>query len=77
MSILDHGEDRDDDGSMFNPFRSGAWYLSSASDPRFNTNGRDSVGGFTMPEAAKQALKEKEALYGPRPSDLEYGYMKD
>jgi hypothetical protein len=59
-------------------FRGGSWWLSSKKDPRWNCNGSsDCVGGFCMPEECEQRIKELTKILGKKPSDLEYGYMKD
>jgi hypothetical protein len=65
-----------DSGSMFGP-KPGSWWLSSKSDPRWNCNGRDKVGGFQCPPDAQAAIERLKKTLGEPPSDLEYGYMKD
>ena len=78
MSILNHDDDDDPYESMsFLGPRSGSWFISSVSDPRWNDSGRSFVGGFMMPQEAKKAIETKTELYGPPPEDLEWGYMKD
>lgn len=59
--------------------RSGAWWLTSKTDKRWDASGTtSSCGGFVMPEECKQALKIKKLeLNEDPPDDLEYGYMKD
>jgi len=49
----------------------------SESDPRWNTNGRSSVGCFEMPGDCKQAIEQLKKELGDPPDDLEWGYMKD
>ena len=56
--------------------KEGTWYLESLSDPRWNTAGRGTVGGFEMPEACRTKIRELEQQYGTQPADLIYGYEK-
>lgn len=56
----------------------GSWWLKSKSDPRWNGNGKDLVGGFAINyEAQKHIDKLKEEFGEEPPEDLEYGCMKD
>lgn len=58
--------------------REGSWWLSSKSDPRWDTQGRGIVGGLVIPPDATKAMEEKKKELGEEPpEDLEYGYMKD
>jgi hypothetical protein len=55
----------------------GAWWLRSASDPRWNAKGESpAVGGFVMPEEVEAKLKALTVQLGPPPADLEWGYHK-
>lgn len=66
-----------DEGSMFGP-KPGTWWVASKSDPRFNMDGRDLVGGFRCPSSAREAFEAKvKELGASLPDDLEFGYMKD
>lgn len=77
MSILDHNDDDPyESGLSFLGPRSGSWFISSVSDPRWNDSGQAFVGGGFMPEEAKKAIDAKTELYGPPPEDLEWGYLK-
>lgn len=59
--------------------KSGSWWVTSKSDPRWNGNGRDdAVGGFMMPGSAQGHVeKMKKLLKEDPPDDLRFGYMKD
>jgi hypothetical protein len=58
--------------------RSGSWYLTSKSDPRWNTGGRDDAcGGFEMPQECRVAIERLKEKLGEMPADLTWGYMKD
>lgn len=58
--------------------REGSWALSSASDPRWNSNGRSaSVGMGGTPPEARAEIERLTALYGDMPADLELFTMKD
>jgi len=54
----------------------GSCWLKSKSDPRWNWEGRDWVGGGFMPEACRKKIEELEVLYGKQPKDLKWGYYK-
>jgi hypothetical protein len=58
-------------------YNSGTWWLRSESDPRWNTSGTSTVGGFEMCSEAKNALESLKRRLGDPPKDLEHGYMKD
>jgi len=64
---------------MFPIIRSGYWYLSSKTDPRWNCSGTASSLCFSagMPPEAQKALEEKKKELGDPPADLEWGGMKD
>jgi hypothetical protein len=55
----------------------GEWWLYSDSDRRWNVSGKADVGGFVMPKECEEKIKELEKIYGPKPSDLTWNYMKD
>jgi len=58
--------------------KEGTWWLKSKSDPRWDAEGRGSVGMFAVPTGAEEAIEKKKAeLKEEPPDDLEYGYMKD
>lgn len=57
--------------------REGSWWVRSVDDPRWNMDGRGSVGGFEMPVECKNAIEEKKEALGPPPKDLVFEYMKD
>ena len=64
--------------SMFGP-RKGYWYVRCVSDPRWNGGGDSpAVGGFEMPEEAKNHIEDKKKQLGiDPPADCEWSYMKD
>lgn len=62
---------------IFNPIREGTWWIKSKSDPQWNCNGQDYVGGFDMPNECKRKIKKLTKRFGKPPKDLEFGYMKD
>ena len=65
-------------GLLGGVIREGSWWLSSKSDPRWDCQGRDVVGGLVCPPAATEAMEKKKKELGEEPpEDLEYGYMKD
>lgn len=55
----------------------GTWSVRSESDPRWDGWGTADVGGFMMPDEAKQHIKEKQKELGKKPDDLTWSYMKD
>jgi hypothetical protein len=58
--------------------REGAWWTHSKSDPRWNGSGQALVGGFVIPDEAKEFIEQKkQALSEGPPKDLTFGYMKD
>ncbi len=58
--------------------KEGSWWVISNFDPRWNGQGRASVGGFECPQEATHHIKKiKEELEEEEPADLEFGYMKD
>lgn len=58
--------------------REGSWWLKSITDSKWNKNGRGTVGGFEVPQDAKDHIeKMKKKLKCEPPDDLEFGYMKD
>ncbi len=58
--------------------RHGSWWVTSASDPRWNGSGRsDHVGMFATPGEATAHVERKRQELGEPPDDLEWGYMKD
>ena len=62
---------------MFGP-KKGSWWIKSASDPRWNADGRSYVGMFSMPPEAKRKIEKlKKKLGEEPPEDLEWGYFKD
>ena len=54
----------------------GSWWLTSKSDPRWNCEGHDWVGGGFMPEECRKKLAELEKKFGKQPKDLKWGYYK-
>lgn len=65
-------------GLLGGSIREGSWWLNSKSDPRWDCNGRGTVGGLVVPAAATEAMDRiKKELNEEPPEDLEYGYMKD
>lgn len=57
---------------------SGTWYLSSKSDPRWNSSGHiNAISSFVMPNECQNEINQLKKQYGEPPSDLEWGYMKD
>jgi hypothetical protein len=78
INLSDDDDWDDDDSSMFAPVRKGSWWVSSKSDPRFNSSGRGYVGSFTCPKEAREFFEKRAKELGvPVPDDLEFGYMKD
>lgn len=75
MKMFGDQED-EDEGSMFG-LKSGSWWISSKSNPKWNKSGSCRCGGFAMPEPAKEAIEELTKQLGPPPEDLEWGYMKN
>ena len=63
--------------SMFGP-KEGTWWVTSASAPHWNSNGRGfglvSMGG---PQDAHTWVEHCKEKYGEPPPDLEMGFMKD
>lgn len=57
--------------------REGTWWLRSKIDPRWNCQGRSSVGGFEMCEEAKLKFESLKNQFGDPLDDLEHRYMKD
>lgn len=57
--------------------REGVWWVRSKVDPRWNCEGRDLCGGFTMPKKCKEAVEELKTKLGDAPPDLEWSYIKD
>lgn len=56
----------------------GTWRLWSASDPRWDLNGRGIVGGYELPCGAVVAIDYlAEILGADPPGDLVYEYEKD
>lgn len=56
----------------------GTWVLRSKMDPRWNADGRCSVGMFSLPSGAGHFIEQKKVELGEEPpEDLEYHYMKD
>ena len=61
---------------MFN--RPGCWWLRSETNPEWNCDGESPwVGGFELPEEAKDKIRELKLILGEPPLDLTYSYMKD
>ena len=58
--------------------RDGTWWVSSESDPRFDTSGHGSVGMGSMPPDANAWVEARAKELGVAvPDDLVFGYMKD
>ena len=55
----------------------GDWWVRSKKDPRWNCQGRAVVGGFMIPQEAKDAIEKKKSKLGDPPDDLTAEYMKD
>jgi hypothetical protein len=64
---------------MFGGLRSGSWWVSSKSDPRWDKNGSSNfVGMFSMPKECQDHIdKMKKKLKIEPPEDLYWSYMKD
>lgn len=60
------------------PFKSGTWWLSSESDPRWNCSGEAHVVALGyFPREAQEKLDQLEATLGSRPEDLVLDWWKD
>jgi len=58
--------------------KSGVWWISSKTDPRWNCDGHtDKCGGFIMPKECQDMIEYLKKSLGEPPEDLEYNYMKD
>jgi len=56
----------------------GQWWLRSASDPRWNKEGRGEVGGINaIPPVIRRVISQLEAELGPPPKDLEWEWWSD
>jgi hypothetical protein len=59
--------------------KSGSWWLSSESDPRWNCDGRAEYLAFTAgtPSEVTDRIEALRKTLGEPPADLEYRAMKD
>lgn len=81
MSILDHGEESNEERSMgsrmFGP-KMGTWTVHSDSDPKWNKSGR-AVGLVCLdgPDDMHAWIKECHEKFGKCPADCTYSFFKD
>ena len=54
----------------------GTWFVTSESDPRWNTSGEGYVGGLQHPQAIEYVERMRPVLGDP-PDDLVFSYWKD
>ena len=54
-----------------------SWWLRSKTDPRWNADGYDYVGGLTMSDDCKNRFTELKQELGEPPADLEWGYIRE
>lgn len=54
----------------------GTWWLRSEKDPRWNAEGHGFVSIYGSEELNRK-LKELKKMYGKRPDDLTWGFVKD